>query len=56
MRHLITRLRIFRNLVDPSYVCATVRDYKVYVIDEVHMFLIAALPIALKTLEEPKTR
>lgn len=42
-----------RNLIDQVRVAPQLGDYKVYIIDEVHMLSTAAFNAFLKTLEEP---
>lgn len=42
-----------REIRDKSRYAATITDYKVYIIDEVHMLSIGAFNALLKTLEEP---
>jgi DNA polymerase-3 subunit gamma/tau len=42
-----------RNLVDQVRIAPQLGDYKVYIIDEVHMLSAAAFNAFLKTLEEP---
>ena len=42
-----------RNLVDQVRIAPQLGDYKVYIIDEVHMLSSAAFNAFLKTLEEP---